>query len=147
MLTKATADVTDGKAPNAKMKAANQIGPQKKGLNDPSSQGHPQKVSSDVDRRLVTSEKRVETVISQQCVSLEHICLIQFYWPVGLFNTWYKIYHLNHFSVFSSASVHSHCCVTITTIYRSSELSQRLTETLYPLSNKHDASSVSMPFL
>ena len=57
MLTKATAGVTDGKAPNAKMKAANQIGPQKKGLNDPSSQGHPQKVSSDVDRRLVTSEK------------------------------------------------------------------------------------------
>lgn len=57
MLTKATADVTDVKVSNAKMKAANQIGPQKKGLNDPSSQGYPQKVSSDVDRWLMTSEK------------------------------------------------------------------------------------------
>lgn len=65
MLTKATADVTRVKVSNAKMKAANQIGPQKaftegKGLNDPSSQGHPQKVSSDVDRWLVTSEKQMK---------------------------------------------------------------------------------------
>lgn len=64
MLTKATADMTRVKISNAKMKAANQIGPQKaftegKGLNDPSSQGHPQ-VSSDVDRWLVTSEKQMK---------------------------------------------------------------------------------------
>lgn len=65
MLTKAIADVTDVKVSNAKMKAANQISPQKaftvgKGLNDPSSQGHPQKVSSDIDRWLVTSEKELK---------------------------------------------------------------------------------------
>lgn len=63
MLTKATADVTDLKVSSAKMKTANQIGPQKaftvgKGLNDPSSQRHPQKVSSDIDRWLVTSGER-----------------------------------------------------------------------------------------
>lgn len=49
MLTKATAkDVTDLKVSSAKMKTANQIGPQKaftvgKGLNDPSSQRHPKR--------------------------------------------------------------------------------------------------------
>ena len=64
-LTKATADVTDVKVSNAKMKTAYQIGPQKaftvgKGLNDPSSQRHPQKVSSDIDRWLVTSEKELK---------------------------------------------------------------------------------------